>query len=70
MRDTQYARSSKQLTSKYIPRTAKYKGFFLINVINIYNKLPNETKLKSRNVFNKLTKKWILNHDGVCDTGD
>ena len=56
---------------KYNARTLKYKKFFINSGLKIYNSIPWDFRQKGSNIFNKLTKNWIITYkSGVTDTGD
>ena len=49
-------RKSKQITTKYLPRTEQFKRFYIYNNIQMYNDIPTNIKTKSKQIFKKLTK--------------
>ena len=56
-------KKSKQIWTKYLPRTEQFKKIiFTILMINIYNDIPTNIKLKSKQIFKKLTKKWLTTY--------
>ena len=56
---------------RYNARTLKYKKFFINSGLKIYNSIPWDFRQKGSNIFNKLTKNWIITYkSGVTDTGD
>ena len=64
-------RMTKEITTKYIPRTDKYKKFFLYSGLKIYNQIPKKLKNSSKNIFKIKTKLWLKqNAKGVPDTYD
>ena len=64
-------RQSKQITTKYLPRTETFKKFYIYNTINIYNEIPSNIKSKSKVLFKKLSKKWLASYSpNVIDTMD
>ena len=63
-------RTHKDLTLKYIPRTSKFKNFYMANGLKIYNQIPTSLKLKPPHIFKKLTKNWLTTNIGVNDTCD
>ena len=64
-------RQSKQITTKYLPRTETFKKFYIYNTINIYNEIPSHIKSKSKILFKKLSKKWVASYTtNVTDTMD
>ena len=48
-------RINKDLTLKYIPRTSKFKKFYMANGLKIYNQIPTFIKLKPLHILKKLT---------------
>ena len=69
--NTTTLRTKKDISTKYIPRTSKFIHFYINSGLKLYNKLPHNIKHKSKNVFKKLSKKWILNYsEPVSDTND
>ena len=67
---TTITRSTKPITIKYKPRTAKFQKFYLNSGLTIYNNIPNEIKNKSIPIFKKLTKKWLVNQTIPIDSND
>ena len=60
-------RTTKEITTKYIPRTDKYQKFFLYSRLTIYNNIPEN--LKSPQIFKIKTKSWLQEISrGVPDT--
>ena len=46
MFNTDNRRIGKEIKPRYIPKTTQYSNFYTIQGINIYNKIPNNFKLK------------------------
>ena len=44
-------RPGKEISTRYIPCTAKYRKFFIHEGIKIYNNVPSNIKLKSTDIF-------------------
>ena len=64
-------RITKEITTKYIPRTDRYKKFFLYSGLKIYNQIPKRLKNSSKQIFKIKTKSWLKNFSkGVPDTYD
>ena len=64
-------RNSKDISTKYSPRTQKVKKIYIYNIINYYNKMPDTLKEKSKLQFKILSKTWIdQNFGGINDTHD
>ena len=64
-------RKSKQILTKYLPRTEQFKKIYIYYTINIYNDIPTNIKSKSKNIFKKLTKKWLTTYSpNINDTMD
>ena len=64
-------RTTKEITTKYIPRTDKYRRFFLYSGLKIYNDIPKKLKNSSKQIFKIKTKSWLQNiSKGVPDTYD
>ena len=70
LNNTHNSRVCKEIKLRYIPRTLKYRKFFLVSGLKIYNDIPSNFKQKSQSMFKKLTKKWIISYNGVHDSGD
>ena len=43
-------RKSKQISTKYLPRTEQFKKNYIYNTINIYNDILTNIKLKSKQI--------------------
>ena len=64
-------RQAKEITTKYLPKTTQFGNFYIYKCIKTYNNLPNLFKIKSKNVFKKSTKKWLItNGDSIPDSHD
>ena len=68
--NTRNNRINKDLTLRYIPRTSKFKNFYMANGLKIYNQIPTSLKLKPPHIFKKLTKNWLTSNIGVNDSCD
>ena len=58
--NTHNTRINKKISLRCIPRTAKFKKFYLNSGLELYNKIPQDIKSKSIHSFKKLTKKWLI----------
>ena len=64
-------RITKEITTKYIPRTEKYKKSFLYSGLKLYNQIPKKFENSSKQIFKTKTKSWLINTSkGVPDTHD
>ena len=53
-------RKSKQITTKYLPRTEQLKRFYIYQTIQMYNDIPTNIKTKSKHTFKTYKK---MDHD-------
>ena len=60
-------RLNKDLTLKYLPRTSKFRNFYMANGLKIYNQMPSNIKSKPLHIFKKLSKNWLATNIGVND---
>ena len=69
--NTDNTRLTKEITTKYIPRTEKYRRSFLYSGLKIYNSIPKKLKNSSKMISKIKTKNWLkTTSKGVPDTYD